>query len=252
MKVLILEDESIAADKLERQLGLLDSSIEVLDKIDSIQGAVRWLTQHQADLIFCDIHLSDGLSFRIFDQIETHTPIIFTTAYDQYAIQAFKVNSIDYLLKPIGKRDLAAALEKYRTLIPQTDQHVNLSKVLAAMKDQHATTYQQRFMIYVGEYIRTVPVEDVAYFYAEGKHVTLVTKDGKQHGVDFTLDKLTRQLDPDQYFRVNRQFIVSLAGIVRMYSWTKARIKLELHPAIAKEVIVSVDRAAAFKKWLNR
>lgn len=249
MKILIIEDESIAADKLERQLLQLDSTIEVCDKIESVSSAVKWLNQNTVDLIFLDIHLSDGLSFRIFDEVEIQTPIIFTTAYDQYAIQAFKVNSIDYLLKPINKFDLAQSLEKYKNLHshePQPD-----FKALFETLTKTQETYQKRFMVVRGEKIMTVPIEEVAYFFAEGKYVFLVHQDGERYLVDYTLDKLHELVDPKQFFRANRQIIVHIDAIKTMNSWFKRRIKLEMNPAFDKEVIVSSERMKDFKNWLN-
>jgi len=249
MKVLIVEDESIAADKLERQLLQLDATIEVCAKIESVTSTVKWLQQHPVDLIFLDIHLSDGLSFRIFDEVEVTAPIIFTTAYDQYAIQAFKVNSIDYLLKPINKYDLAQSLEKYNTLHPQQVQPDYKALFDSLTKNQEA--YQKRFMVVTGEKIMTVPSEEVAYFFAEGKYVFLVHQDGDRYLIDYTLDKLHNLLDPAQFFRANRQIIVHIDAIKTMHSWFKRRIKLEMTPAFDKEVIVSSERMKDFKLWLN-
>ena len=251
MKVLIIEDEKLAAEKLIRQLAKLNEGLEVLQVIESVKSAIDWLSNHSADLIFCDIHLSDGLSFNIFDKVKVNTPIIFTTAYDQYAIQAFRVNSIDYLLKPIAKSDLEGALEKFDELKTELNSGIDFQAVVQAMKGK-VEEYQKRFMVYFGDKIRTVDVSEVAYFYAEGKYVFLVPKEGQEYIVDFTLDKLTNVLDPSQFFRINRQFIVGLEGIDTMYTYTKGRVKIDLKPVAKKEAIVSVDRAGSFKKWLNQ
>lgn len=249
MKVLIIEDESFAADKLERQLLQLDNTIEVCNKIESVNSAIKWLNQNQVDLIFLDIHLSDGLSFHIFEEIEVTVPIIFTTAYDQYAIQAFKVNSIDYLLKPIKKNDLAISLDKYDKLHGQKELP-DYKTLLNSLAKNHKV-YQQRFMVVVGEKILTVPSGEVAYFFAEEKYVFLVHKNGERYLIDFTLDKLDNLLDPKLFFRINRQIIVQIDAIHSMKDWFKRRIKLELNPAFDKEAIVSRERIKDFKIWLN-
>ena len=249
MKVLIVEDESIAADKLERQLLQLDPSISVENKIESVTSTVKWLAENQVDLIFLDIHLSDGLSFGIFDEIDVDVPVIFTTAYDQYAIQAFKVNSVDYLLKPINKYDLERSLDKFKNY-HFNEPVVDYKEILQAM---HSDTnqYQKRFMVMVGERIMSIRIDDVAYFFAEGKYVFIVDKEGERYLIDFTLDKLVEVLDPVIYFRVNRQVIIRIDAIKQMNSWFKRRVKIDLHPQFDKEVIVSNERVKDFKKWLN-
>jgi len=249
MRVLIVEDESIAADKLERQLSQIDAQIEVCAKTESIASTTQWLSGNEVDLIFLDIHLSDGLSFGIFDDINVNIPIIFTTAYDQYAIQAFKVNSVDYLLKPINKYDLANSLEKFKNYHNQQEK-VDYSQLLQAIQSG-GHTFQKRFMVTTGEIIKSIHVDEVAYFFVEGKYVFLVDKGGERYLIDFTLDKLAELLDPEIFFRVNRQVIVKIESLVRIHSWFKRRIKLELKPTFDKEVIVSSERARDFKNWLN-
>lgn len=251
MKVLIIEDEQLAADKLKRQLLQVAEEIQVIEVVESVKGAVEWLSNNTVDLILSDIHLSDGLSFNIFNQIQVKTPVIFVTAYDQYAIQAFKVNSIDYLLKPVAKTDLMKAIDKFNELQSGLNEGIDFTAVIDAMNGP-VKEYQKRFMVYFGDKIRTVSVEDVAYFYAEGKYVFLVCTDGQEYIVDFTLDKLSHVLDPAVFFRINRQFIVGLKGIETMYSYTKGRVKIDLNPPAKKEAVVSVDRAGSFKKWLNQ
>ena len=251
IQALIIEDEPLAAEKLERTLNRADQNVEVIAKVESVKTAVAWLQDHKADLIFCDIHLGDGLSFGIFDQVEVKTPIIFTTAYDQYALQAFKLNSIDYLLKPVSAAELNKALEKFSELKEPTNPQIDFSALMDAMKGEKED-YQQRFMVYLGERIVSVNSEEIAYFYAEGKYVFLVTSDGKEHIVDYTLDRLTQKLDPTHFFRVNRQFIVTIKGIAEMFTYSKSRVKIELKPEAKKPVIVSGERSSDFKKWLNR
>lgn len=253
MRVLIVEDEKIAADKLERLLGQIDPTIEVCNKLESISQTSSWLKNHNIDLIFMDIHLSDGICFRIFDDINLKTPVIFTTAFDQYAIQAFKVNSIDYLLKPINKCDLSKSLAKWREIhtLCNTNQKVDYSNILDSIKAQHKI-FQKRFMVVVGEQIKTVQSEDVAYFFAEGKYVFLVHKNKERFLLEFTLDKLCEVLDPQHFFRINRQLIVAYESIESMQKWFTRRIKLHLVPAFENDAIVSVERVGEFKNWLNK
>ena len=251
MKVLVVEDEKLAAEKLMRQLNQLEDTIEIIGATESVKQTVEWLQQNSPDLIFCDIHLSDGLSFNIFNQVSVKTPVIFVTAYDQYAIQAFSVNSIDYLLKPVAKSDLQNALSKFQELRNEMNAGIDFKAVMDAMRGP-SKEYQKRFLVYFGDKIRTIDVEKVAYFYAEGKYVFLVEESGQEYIIDYTLDKLTNVLEPDVFFRINRQFIICVKGIDTMHTYTKGRVKIDLKPTSKKESIVSVDRAGKFKKWLNQ
>ena len=251
MRVLIIEDEPLAAQKLLRQLAKLAPEFTVLECLESVEQAVTWLRKDMPDLIFLDIHLSDGLSFGIFEKVEVNVPIIFTTAYDQYAIQAFKVNSVDYLLKPVSASDLQYSIDKFRQQHGQQQALPNIELLRQALIGERPQ-YQKRFMVYTGEKIRTIQVEEAAYFFAEARSVLLVTKDGQQHIIDYTLDKLERMLDPDSFFRINRQFIIGVDAIGTMFQHTKGRVKIELHPICSKESIVSTEKASRFKAWLNR
>jgi len=250
MNVLIIEDEHLAAQKLTRQLQKIDDQINVVAVLDDVESSIEWLKEHRADLILCDIHLGDGNSFTIFQEVDVQTPIIFTTAYDQYAVKAFKLNSIDYLLKPISQDELSHAIDKFNES-QLANQQFDFGAIMDVVK-QEQVSYQKRFMVYVGDHIRTVNCEDVAYAYAEGKYVFIVTRENKEYNVDFTLDRLTASMDPEQFFRVNRQFIVSLGGISDMYTWSKSRVKLILNPKPNTDVVVSRERTADFKKWLNQ
>ena len=250
MKVIIIEDEIHAADKLHRQLLKIDKDIELQAKIESVELAVSWLKSNKADLIFLDIHLGDSNSFKIFDQVEIKTPIIFTTAYDQYAIKAFKLNAIDYLLKPISQKELEKAIAKFEDVY-QHNYPIDYRKI-AEIFQQESPEFQKRFMVYSGDKIKMIEVELVAYFMAEGKYCYLYSKDDQQYLIDFTLDKLEKVLDPDQFFRINRQFMINIKGIRQMYSYPKGRVKIDLYPPNKKEAIVSIERASHFKKWLNK
>jgi DNA-binding LytR/AlgR family response regulator len=251
IRVLIIEDEQPAADFLETQVKQLDQDIKVLAKIATVRDSVAWLSTNETDLIFMDIHLADGSSFNIFEQVEFTAPIIFTTAFDQYAIKAFKVNSIDYLLKPIGEEDLKAALGKFRSQRQlKTGEVGELKEILKTLGSK--PEYRQRWMVYAGEKIRTVKTTDIAYFYIMEKQVFLCTFDGKQSGVDLSLDKIETLVDPELFFRINRKFIVNFEAIDSMYRLSNSRIKLELKPQTDEETIVSFHRLGTFRKWLNR
>lgn len=251
MNVLIVEDEKLAADHLARLLHSLDGSYRVVATIESVKKATEWLRNHTPDLLLMDIHLADDISFKILDAVEVHAPIIFTTAYDQYAIQAFKHNSIDYLLKPIGKEDLEKALHKLHNRMQQANP-VNYTQLMELLSKGSKPEFKKRFLVSTGSKIKTIPVEDAAYFFAEGRYVTLYTKSGQKYIIDLTMDHLQETLDPEQFFRVNRQFIVSIDSIAQMYAWSKSRLKLVLNPDIPHDVIVSIDRSPEFKKWLNK
>jgi len=247
MKVLIVEDEQRAANRLEKLIKEVDVSIEVLGNLDSVEAVLEWTNSHELpDLFFLDIHLADGSAFEIFNRITISQPIIFTTAYDQYAIQAFKVNAIDYLLKPIKKDELKKALDKYKSLqsSPIID-YAELAKHLQKEKSQRL----KRFLIRVGQNLKTVDLDEVAYFYTEDKITFLVNVEGKRYPIDFSLEKLEEDLDDEIFFRINRQFIIQVASIDKMVSVSKSRVKLVLKP-LSSETIVSTDRSGKFKRWL--
>lgn len=250
MKVLIIEDESIAANRLEEMLKDIDTECEFLAKIGSVKESVKWLSSHTADLIFLDIQLSDGLSFSIFEQVNVTTPIIFTTAYDQYAIKAFQLNSIAYLLKPIKKRELEESLQKYQTIRKAFT--VDVEKLMAVFSGQKAE-YKERFLIRIGDIMKKVGVNEVAYIYAMDKSVFLVTFNDKKLPVDYSLDSLERQLDPSKFFRINRGLFVNIESIGNMLAWTRSRVKLELEPSPGRDLdtIVSTSRSQDFKEWMN-
>ena len=255
MQVLIVEDERPAAEKLCRSLERIDDNIEVLDILDSIAKATEWLSQNKADLIFLDIHLSDGISFKIFEKLEhkgirqLDTPIIFTTAYDEYAIQAFKLNSIDYLLKPIGRRELEASLEKYRRLQDKSSISQDMRSLIDSLQKPR---YKKRFMVTYGQRMKSVHTEEVAYFYAHEKMVFMLTFEGQQFVIDQTINDLENLLNPEQFFRINRKFVINIDAIEQMHAYSKSRVKLDLKPKNQIEAVVSVDRSAVFKAWLNR
>jgi two-component system, LytTR family, response regulator LytT len=249
MDVLIIEDEKIAANNLERMLLLYDNSIRIKGKIDSVKSATKWLEENDADLIFVDVHLADDTSFKIFEKIQVKTPLIFTTAYDEYAIKAFKLNSIDYLLKPIDEQELANAIDKFKEL--KGDANPNISELLKSI-NADKTEYQKRFIITQGEKIKSILVADIAYFYSHQKYVLLVTNNNDHHFISFTMEKLETQLDPEMFFRINRKFFINFYAIRSMTAYSKSRVKIYLEPDPTEEAIVSIDKAEEFKRWLNR
>ena len=250
MNVLIIEDEKIAANNLEKMLHQIDSNINVQSKIDSIEESVKWLSTNTTNLIFLDIHLADGLCFKIFEQIKIKTPIIFTTAYDQYAIKAFKVNSIDYLLKPIEIQQLEQSLEKFKELNQvQNAKTIDFDTLIKFYNKR--IKYQERFIVRYAQKIKSIKTNDIAYFYIDAENVFICTKSNNIYPIDYSLDKLENIINPKDFFRINRQFIVSISSIEDMYSLSKSRIKIELKPKPDFETIVSFSRMSDFRKWLN-
>ncbi len=249
MQVVIIEDEKIAADFLEKCILEFNPDYKVVKKLDSVETSVKWLSNHSADLLFVDIHLADDISFSIFEQMDIQTPVIFTTAYDQYAIKAFKLNSIDYLLKPIDKSELFNALNKFIQF--RNSAPIDI-KLLLEQFNAQKNEYQSRFLVSTGQKLKSLNIEQVAYFFSEQKLTFLVAKDGKHYVLDNSLDKLETILDPIIFFRINRQFIISFTSIKNMFSYSKSRVKVELEPVIEKETIVSVERSSEFRLWLNR
>ncbi|HEX9958246.1 MAG TPA: LytTR family DNA-binding domain-containing protein [Fibrella sp.] len=255
MNILIIEDEDLTADRLEELVQQYDSSINILAKLPSVRETVQWIKENRAtnrpqpDLILMDIHLEDDLCFRIFEQVDLQVPIIFTTAFDEYMIRAFKVNSIDYLLKPVSYDSLVAALQKYQSMKRQFTQ-TDLESLKEAMGLQK-TDYKTRFLINVGTRLRTIETTDVAYFYSEEKITLLVTKDNQRLPIDYSLDKLTPILNPADFFRANRQFLLSLSAIKNIHTYSNSKLKLELQPDPKTEVFISKEKVSGFKEWLD-
>jgi DNA-binding LytR/AlgR family response regulator len=250
MKLLIIEDEPASAQRLKKLIEEIEPGVNVLDILDSISSSVEWFNTHtEPDLVLSDIHLADGLSFEIFRQVSLSCPVIFTTAFDQYAIQAFKLNSIDYLLKPIKRTELAEALKKFRKMQPAAPQF-DLSQ-LAAMMGKQDKEYLKRVIIRLGQQIKVVEIKDVAYFYIDEKIVFGVTFNKDRYPMDLSLDQLEKQLDPERFFRINRGFMISFESIDTMITYSKARIKIKLKPPCELESITSTERSAEFREWLR-
>lgn len=252
MNVLIIEDEEPAAGRLKKLLHEIEPDITILDVIVSVKSAIEWLEKNALpDLVLLDIHLADGQSFEIFKKINVAAPVIFITAFDEFAIQAFKVNSIDYLLKPIKKEDLETALQKFHKLHSEKKNSANdFSKLLATLKDPKPD-YKKRFVIRYGDHIKAIEIKDVAYFFTEEKINFLKTNDDKTFPVDYNLDKLETMLDQAIFFRINRQFIIGIHAIEQMFAFSKSRVKVKLIPPTNEDTIVSTERASAFKEWLG-
>ena len=253
MNVIIIEDEVPAAEKLERYLAKYDGSIRVIAKFDAVAPTVSWLqeNQDQVDLIFMDIQLTDGLSFQIFQQIPIHKPVIFTTAFNEYALDAFKVNSIDYLLKPITFTDLSTSMLKLETLRQQfasRDQSQRMRDALATFQQKQ---YKSRFMVKVGEHIRSITTDQISMLYADGRDVYMVTTQGRKFIIDYTLESLENILDPKNFFRINRTFILNINAIKDVLVYSNSRLKITLTQEFDKEIIVSREKVNEFKNWLN-
>lgn len=253
LNIAIIEDEPLAAEDLAKTLGEVSDECNVVVKLDSVKSAIAWLSENEVDLILSDIELGDGLSFDVFSQVKNNTPIVLTTAYDQYALRAFKEKSVDYLLKPIDKDELTAAIEKYKNW-SRDKKEFDMQSLLAAIKPSKEPSYQQRFMVTLGEKIKSVQEKDVAYFFSEDRYTFLVTNQGAQHIINYNLGDLEANLDPDKFFRINRKFIIAYSAISGMIAYSKSRVKVDLTPPAPNsiEVVVSVERSGSFKKWLNR
>jgi DNA-binding LytR/AlgR family response regulator len=258
MKILIVEDEELAVKKLQKTLLSVDETAEVVGVTDSIKGTVEWLQINKSpDLILMDIELADGQSFEIFNLMPVKMPVIFTTSYDEYALKAFKVNSIDYLLKPIQKEELQAALEKFKQVTaaasaePKADMNIgNLIKEL--QQKLQPKEYRKRFLVKQAQKLVSIEVGDIAYFYSDGRLNFFKTCDNKKYVVDYTMDELEDMLDPDQYFRTSRSFYVSVNCIDQIHDYFGNRLLLHLSPAVDKEVLVSREKVMDFKRWMGK
>jgi two-component system, LytTR family, response regulator len=252
MKVLIIEDEKHAADHIAKLIGDCDSSFEVIQVLGSVKKSVEWFNQNpQPDLLFMDIQLSDGLSFDIFKQCAITTPVIFTTAYDEYAIQAFKLNSIDYLLKPISPEELGTAIEKFKNTrlnLPAGFDLKSVDKVVKLLTRE----FKNRFLIKVGEHIRFIQVEDILYFNSLEKATFLQTTANKSYPIDYSLDEIESLVDTSKFFRISRKYIVSIESINDIISFSNSRLKLKLKNCSDNEIIVSREKVQSFKAWLDK
>jgi len=251
MNVVIIEDEKFAADHLEKMILKYDKNIKIAAKLESVEESTKWFRQNdEPDLIFLDIHLEDGLSFSIFEEVKITSPIIFTTAFDEYAIRAFKLKSIDYLLKPIMQEDLNISLEKYKDWNKSNKTFIDVDSLFELMTNKELK-YKERISVNFGQKIKSFNISDVAYFYSEKGISFMVTHNSSEYPVDYSLDQLTGFLNPNEFFRINRQLLISMKSIKNIHVFPKSRLKLELHPPSQKDVFVSIDKVTKFKEWLG-
>ena len=252
MKVLIVEDEIPAAGRLGKMLQQLDDEISIVHKADSIESAVQYLLSSPApDLIFMDIQLADGLSFAIFEQVQLKTPVIFTTAFDQYTLKAFKVNSIDYLLKPIDEKELEEALNKYHELhqkpVPDFSE-----KMMKLVKEMNLVKYKERLLIKRGQQLSYLKTANTAYCFADGKLCYAVDFNGSKYLLENNLGQLEEQLQPSSFYRINRHLLVNIEAVKKVHTWLGGRLKLEITPSTTAETVVSRERVNGFKEWLGK
>jgi len=253
-KVLIIEDEKPAAEWLSQLIIKVDQQVEILGVIDSVRGAEEWFNKNPApDLAFMDIQLADGLSFEIFDRVKVSCPVIFTTAYQEYAIKAFKVNSIDYLLKPIAREDLENAFKKFIDQSAQVQTPAPLTvELLDKVREMMLKQYKTRFVIKVGDHIKSIPVEEILYFYSLEKGTYICTSDFKNYLVDYSLDRICEMVDKRHFFRINRQYILSNQSIADIVVYSNSRLKIKLKKPGEERIIVSREKVQEFKEWLDQ
>jgi len=254
MNILIIEDEKLAANRLSALIKTMDEAVKIVGILDSIKASVAWFSSNpQPDLAFMDIQLADGLSFEIFDQVAVTCPVIFTTAFDEYALRAFKVNSIDYLLKPIDTDELSRAMEKFRNLHQESSKPGSVAApVMDRVLQMLTKSFKSRFLVRAGEHIKTIPAEQVTFFYSMEKATFLNTVENKEYDIDYTLEELEGLLNPELFFRINRKYIVSMGAIRDIINYTNSRLKLKLVNSSDNEIIVSREKVTEFKNWLDR
>lgn len=259
MKIFIVEDEHLAVRKLEKTLQAISDELQVQGTADSISMAVEWLQSNpQPDLILMDIELADGQSFEIFNQVEVKSPVIFTTSYDEFALRAFKVNSVDYLLKPIQKDELEASLEKLKTLrasnhsasTDSIDVRILIKELQQTLQPQKE--FRKRFLIKHAQKLISIEIDRIAYFFSEEGLSFIKTMDDKKFIIEYTMDDIQEMTDPSHFFRVNRSFIVSAKSIDMIQDYFGNRLKLNLKPEMDKEVLVSREKVTTFKEWMGK
>ncbi len=258
MNILIVEDEELAVKKIQKTLFSVEPAANVVGVSDSIQSTVDWLNENPApDLILMDIELADGQSFDIFSRVEVKSAVVFTTSYDEYALKAFKVNSIDYLLKPIQQEDLAAALDKYRqmkTIYRDSERPaINMDTLVKELREKlQPKEYRKRFLVKHAQKLVSIDVEEIAYFFSDGRLNFFKTSDNRKFVVDYTMDELEEMLDADRYFRISRSFYISIDSVDQIHEYFGNRLLLNLKPAVDKEAVVSREKVADFKKWMGK
>ncbi len=253
MKVIIIEDEKPSARRLSRLIASLDIEVEVM--LHSVSESVAWFKDDknkQPDLILLDIQLSDGLSFEIFEEVEIESAIIFTTAYDEYALKAFKLNSIDYLLKPIDEEELNTAISKFKINRPKQNKfQTDLEQIKKMLGNPFDKSYKQRFTVKVGQHLKMISIEEIECFYSKDKGTYLHTFNGRDYLIDFTLEQMDTLLNPDKFFRVSRKYYVYIKGIKDIISYSNSRLQLVLNSYSENEIVVSRDKVKDFKAWIG-
>jgi len=257
MNILIVEDEELAVKKLRAVIAEVEPFANIAGDTDSIESTVDWLHSNpMPDLILMDIELADGQSFAIFERTEVKCPVIFTTSYDEFAIQAFKVNSVAYLLKPVENEDLELALKKYKQLkefYSTKAPGFSIQHLVEELQSRLQTkTHRKRFLVKYGSKLTSIEVNDISYMYAEDRVVLFRTRDNKKFILDYTLDELQQMLNPDDFFRVNRTYLISIKAVEKIDDYFGQRLALQLHPKADEEVIVSREKVTAFKTWMGK
>lgn len=249
MNCLIVEDEKIAAERLKNLLQKIDHQLNILAVQQSVKNTIKWLNENPSpDLAFFDIQLADGLSFEVFEQVEARFPIVFTTAYDEYALKAFKLNSIDYLLKPIDIDELEQAINKFKS---QSKTQPHPQQVFDHILQHITQKYKEKFVVKVGEHLRIFPTEKIQCFYSADKAIFLQNTDGRDFAVNYSLDQLEELLDPKKFFRISRKHMVAFHAIADIISYSNSRLKIKLHKNTSPDIIVSRERVNDFKQWLE-
>jgi DNA-binding LytR/AlgR family response regulator len=259
MKILIVEDEDLAIKKLKKTLLSVDESATIVGEAASIRESVVWLENNPSpDLILMDIELADGQSFEIFNHVEVKSPVIFITSYDEYALKAFKVNSVDYLLKPVQKEDLQAALDKYKQIrkaftTEPSQSPINIDALVKELQQKlQMKEYRKRFLVKHGQKLVSIEVDDIAYFFSDGRLNFFKTYDNKKYVVDYTMDELNEMLDPDKYFRISRSYFIAVDSVSQIHDYFGNRLMLNLKPETEKEAVVSREKVTDFKNWLGK
>lgn len=252
MKVVIIEDEAPAANRLTKMLQTINDEIDIVKRIDSVESATRYLqATKDVDLIFMDIQLADGLSFDIFEQTEVKPPVIFTTAFDQYTLKAFKVNSIDYLLKPIDEKELLQAVDKYKRLYDKQDGGLS-DKIKRLVLEMKEGRYKERLLIKKGQQLSYLKIDSTAYCFADGKLCYAVDFNSNKYLLENNLSQLEEQLQPNKFYRINRHLVVNIDAVNKVHIWLGGRLKLELLPSTKADTVVSRERVNGFKEWLGK
>jgi len=259
MNILIVEDEELAVKKLQKTLAAVDPDANVVAITDSIKSTVEWLEDNPSpDLILMDIELSDGQSFEIFSRVQLKSAVIFTTSYDEYALKAFKVNSIDYLLKPVQKEDLDAALRKFQQMkkmynTESAPQDMNVESLINELRNKlQPREYRKRFLVKNAQKLVSIEVEDIAFFFSDGRLNFFKTYDNKKYVVDYTMDELEEMLNPERYFRISRSFYIAVDSVDQIHDYFGNRLLLHLKPEVDKEAIVSREKVSDFKRWMGK